>query len=164
MKDINIDQYEKNADAFFETTVLANMQSLYESFLSLVEPRGKILDRGCRSGRDCKYFIGKGYQVEAIDGSPTLCRLASDYIGQKVVCSRMEDISYKEEFDGIWDCVSLLHIKKNDMLNMLQKMKKALRKNGVLYLSFKEGRGQKIKNGRLFNYYDEDELQKVKKI
>ena len=33
-----------------------------------------ILDFGCGSGRDTKYFLEKGYQVAAIDGSAELCR------------------------------------------------------------------------------------------
>lgn len=33
-----------------------------------VEPGGHILDVGCGSGRDAKYFIDKGYQVTAFDG------------------------------------------------------------------------------------------------
>lgn len=33
-----------------------------------------ILDFGCDSGRDTKYFLEKGYQVAAIDGSAELCR------------------------------------------------------------------------------------------
>ena len=39
----------------------------------------KILDFGCGSGRDTKYFLEKGYQVAATDGSAELCRLAGSF-------------------------------------------------------------------------------------
>ena len=44
----------------------------------------RILDFGCGSGRDAKYFLEKGYQVTAIDGSAELCRLASEFTGIEV--------------------------------------------------------------------------------
>ena len=44
----------------------------------------RILDFGCGSGRDTKYFLEKGYQVAATDGSAELCRLAGSFTGIKV--------------------------------------------------------------------------------
>ncbi len=104
MKRTSIDYYGKYAERFFETTVLADMHDVYQPFLSLVKPRGRILDLGCGSGRDSRYFIRHGYQVEAVDGSPALARLASEYIGQEVICGRIEELEYDQEFDGIWAC------------------------------------------------------------
>ena len=43
-----------------------------------------ILDFGCGSGRDTRYFLKKGYHVDATDGSENLCALASEYTGIKV--------------------------------------------------------------------------------
>ena len=68
MKEINFNYYEENASEFFESTVTADMVDLYTSFLSMVSPGGRILDLGCGSGRDSKYFIRQGFQVEAMDG------------------------------------------------------------------------------------------------
>lgn len=94
MKRTSIDYYEKYAERFFETTVSADMHDVYQPFLSLVKPRGRILDLGCGSGRDSRYFIRHGYQVEVVDGSPALARLASEYIGQEVICGRIEELEY----------------------------------------------------------------------
>lgn len=46
MKRTSIDYYEKYAETFFETTVLADMQMVYQPFLSLVKPQGRILEIG----------------------------------------------------------------------------------------------------------------------
>lgn len=161
MKRTSIDYYEKYAERFFETTVLADMHDVYQPFLSLVKPRGRILDLGCGSGRDSRYFIRHGYQVEAVDGSPALARLASEYIGQEVICGRIEELEYDQEFDGIWACASLVHIEKKDMPEILKKLKRALNLEGILYISLKYGEGEGVKEGRLFNYYDEAQLRKV---
>jgi len=161
MKRTSIDYYEMYAERFFETTVSADMHDVYQPFLSLVKPRGRILDLGCGSGRDSRYFIRHGYQVEAVDGSPALARLASEYIGQEVICGRIEELEYDQEFDGIWACASLVHIEKKDLPEILKKLKRALNLEGILYISLKYGEGEGVKDGRFFSYYDEVQLRKV---
>lgn len=158
---MSLEYYENNADLFFQQTATADMKSLYEPFLSQLRPNGRILDLGCGSGRDSRYFMQKGYQVEAMDGSQKLCTLASEYIGRKVIYGRIEDLEYENEFDGIWACASLVHIEKKDMRRVLARIKGALKECGILYLSLKYGQGEGIKNGRFFNYYDEREIQEI---
>lgn len=161
MNNRSLDYYEKYAETYFETTVSADMENLYAPFLSLVKPGGRILDLGCGSGRDSKNFIQKGYEVEAIDSSPTLCRLASDYIGQEVICQDMGEIEYRDEFHGIWACASLVHITKKEIHKMLEKLTCALGKTGVLYMSLKYGQGEAVKSGRFFSFYDELEVWEI---
>lgn len=161
MNNRGLDYYEKHAESYFETTVSADMENLYAPFLSLVKPGGRILDLGCGSGRDSKNFIQKGYEVEAVDSSPTLCRLASDYIGQEVICQDMKEIEYRGEFDGIWACASLVHMTKKEIHKMLEKLICALRKTGVLYMSVKYGQGEEVKSGRFFSFYDELEVREI---
>lgn len=55
-----------------------------DKFLALLQPNAYILDFGCGSGRDTKYFMEHGYRVEATDGSEELCKLASTYTGVSV--------------------------------------------------------------------------------
>ena len=55
----------------------------------------KILDFGCGAGRDTKFFIEKGFNVSAIDGSKNLCDFASIYTGIKVKECLFEN--WKEE-------------------------------------------------------------------
>ena len=35
-------------------------------------------------------------------------------------------------FDGIWACASLLHVPKEEILNVLHRLKRALKEGGVL--------------------------------
>lgn len=159
MKEITYNFYEKNAEEFFESTVTADMVDLYTSFLAMIKPGGRILDLGCGSGRDSKYFIRQGFQVEAMDGSPSMCRLASEFIGQEVFCAQIEEMDYQQEFDGIWACASLIHAEKKEMQSLLEKARQALKKRGVLYASFKYGQGEGMRGSRFLNFYDENELQ-----
>lgn len=143
--------YQKNAQAFFDDTVNADISEQYDRFLKYIPNGGKVLDFGCGSGRDTKAFLQRGYCVDAIDGSSELCKLASDYCGIQVNCMDFYDLSDTEKYDGIWACASLLHIPKNEMPTMLSKMKKALVQNGVIYASFKLGDFEGNRNGRFFS-------------
>lgn len=60
------------------------MQNLYDKFEIYLKSGDKILDLGCGSGRDSKYFLSKGYDVVSVDGSIEICRLAEKYIGKYV--------------------------------------------------------------------------------
>lgn len=72
--------YDLNAQSFFDATVDVSMEKLYEQFLPHVPIAGFILDFGCGSGRDSKYFLDKGFKVEAIEPSTELAKLASEYL------------------------------------------------------------------------------------
>ena len=100
--DNNIEYYNKNAEAFFEGTVNADMSLWRDKFEKYVTSGGRILDAGCGSGRDSKAFIQHGYSVVAFDASKEMCRMASELIGQEVWQMKFDEISFDEEFDGIW--------------------------------------------------------------
>lgn len=86
-----------------------------------------ILDFGCGSGRDTKYFLEKGFQVDAIDGSEELCKIACDYTGIKVKQMLFEELHDVDKYDGIWACSSILHLSKPALAGVLKKMAAALR-------------------------------------
>lgn len=143
--------YDTHASQFIAGTKDADMSELYEKFERLILPGSHILDLGCGSGRDSKYFLKKGYEVTAVDGSYELCKLASAFIGQKVHCMRFEELKFGDEFDAVWACASLLHAAKEQMPGILQLLSQALKKDGILYASFKYGDSERIKDGRFFN-------------
>lgn len=156
-----IDYYNKNAKEFCENTVDADMSVCINAFLKYLKPKSKILDAGCGSGRDSKVFIEKGYDVTAIDASPEICKLATEYIGMPVVVKRFEYLNYQDKFDGIWACASLLHIEKSKLSGVIDKLHNALKCGGVIYASFKYGESEEILNDRYFSYFTEDECRKL---
>ena len=143
--------YDKNAQEFFDGTVDADMSQHHEEFLRLIPENGSILDAGCGSGRDTLKFKSLGYNVAAIDGSLEMCRLASEYSGVDVKHVQFQDIDFVDEFDGIWASASLLHVPSTEIEMVLEKLKKSLKENGVLYASFKYGDFEGERNGRYFN-------------
>ncbi len=153
--------YNKNAELFVNGTVKTDVSALYNMFLPNLKEGSSILDLGCGSGRDSKYFIDSGYNVTAIDGSKELCSIASKYIGKEVDCILFEDIDYNEKFDGIWACASLLHTKKDKLIDVFSIVSKSLKYSGTLYVSFKYGKFCGERNGRYFTDLDENELKLI---
>ena len=76
--------YDNHADEFYKSTVNVQFSTMQECFFGKLKKGSYILDFGCGSGRDTKYFLEKGCSVDAIDGSKELCKLASEYTGIKV--------------------------------------------------------------------------------
>ena len=159
--DNTIEYYEKNAKSFFDETFEGDFSELYARFLKYIPENGYILDFGCGSGRDSKAFIEKGFRVKAIDGSKELCNLASKFINQKVECMRFEELDDIEEYDGIWACASIIHVNAEELPIVLNKMADALKKDGVMFISFKMGSGVEIKEGRYFNYIKKEDMEKI---
>ncbi len=156
-----LDYYNKNAKLYFEQTVQGNLQENYDKFLSRINKDAYILDFGCGSGRDSKYFLEHGYKVKAIDGSSEMCKLAKEYINQEVECMKFDELNDENIYDGIWACSSILHVEKENLQNILNKMVTALKHNGVIYTAFKKGSGYKIKEGKYYNYLTKEELEKL---
>ena len=94
--DHTIEYYNKNAEEFVQGTLSVDFTATQERFLSKLSVDPYILDFGCGSGRDTKYFLDKGYQVKATDGSVELCKLASEYTGIYVKQMLFEELDEYE--------------------------------------------------------------------
>ncbi|WP_242832032.1 class I SAM-dependent methyltransferase [Butyrivibrio sp. VCD2006] len=158
MIDKNVDYYNRNADSFFEGSINADMSVVRARFLSYVPAGGRILDAGCGSGRDSKVFMEAGYDVVSFDASEEMCKRASEYIGREVKNMRFEEMSFANEFDGIWACASLLHVAFEKLPEIVKKLHEALRTNGAVYASFKYGEGTKIRGDRVFSDFTEESV------
>ena len=97
-----LNYYNANAKTFTQNTMNVDFKSTQERFLKRIPRASNILDFGCGSGRDTKYFLSQGYNVTAIDGSEELCRLASEYTGIPVKHMLFQDLEEENVYDGIW--------------------------------------------------------------
>lgn len=158
---MSIDFYNKNAESFFSQTVEADMSMLYEKFLDrLPAKKGKILDLGCGSGRDSKFFKDMGFEIVAMDLSEELGEKASEYIGQEVIVKDMRELDFEDEFIGVWACASILHLPIEDIGIVLGKIFKSLKNGGIFYSSFKYGERDYTKDGREFTCFTEERFFK----
>ena len=136
-----------------------NFQETQEKFISKLNKDDKILDFGCGSGRDTKYFLKRGFQVDAIDGSEILCRRASEYTGITVKQMLFQELKDVGRYNGIWACSSILHLPKTHLRTVFEKMLIALKTDGIIYTSFKYGNFEGDRNGRYFTDFTIESFQ-----
>lgn len=145
-----IDYYENNASSFAQGTIDVEFVDVQNRFRSLIPQGGYILDFGCGSGRDTKYFISKGYKVDATDGSEKLCEIASENTGIDVKHMLFSELNADAKYDGIWACASILHLQKEELKLVFGKMIKAVKPGGYIYTSFKYGGYEGYRKDRYF--------------
>ena len=150
MKTKTIEYYNENVSKFVNDTQDVVFCATQDLFLSYLNEGNSILDLGCGSGRDTKYFLSKGYKVDATDGSEEICKVASDYTGINVKCLLFNELDEIDKYDGIWACASILHLDRDDLIDVFHRIARALKDNGILYTSFKYSEFEGMRNGRYF--------------
>lgn len=158
-----LDFYDKNASQFAENTLNVEFDQVQMKFMSLLPDKAYILDFGCGAGRDTKAFIDKGFKVDATDGSKELCVIASRNTGIKVRQMLFEELSETEKYDAIWACASILHLPKEKLKIVFNKMIKALKPGGYIYASFKYGDFEGERNERYFTDFTFESLAEFMK-
>lgn len=84
------------------------------------------------------------------------CENAKSIGLDNVIQMSIEDTDYNNEFDAIWACASLLYLKSNKLVDVFNKCYKALKDNGVMYVSFKYGDYEGVIDDRYFTYLTEE--------
>lgn len=156
--DVTSKFYHENAEAYFEETAHLDMAHLYREFVCLLPQQARILDAGCGSGRDSKWFLDQGFDVVSIDASPALVTLARERFRVAAHVMRFDRMGFQEEFDGIWASASLLHVPAIEFPAIASKFVRALKPGGTWYLSLKEGSFEGERAGRFFRDVTEQEL------
>ncbi len=168
-----ISYYQANAAEYCAATINADMSYSRDIFTGFLKPGTHILDAGCGSGRDSLAFLKDGYQVTAIDASCRMCEETekllrsyacenhADSCSYDVLCRTFEEMDFRNEFDGIWACASLLHVDRKGIDGVIKRLHESLKNEGILYASFKYGSGERTVGDRLFNDYDADGVKEL---
>ena len=101
----------------------------YDQNAEYLAPGALILDFGCGSGRDSRYFLSKGFNVEACDGSAQMVKIAEKTAGIPVKQMLFDELS------------------------------RAVKRDGIIYVSFKYGDYEGERNGRYFTDLTEERLK-----
>ena len=153
--------YNTNAHRFTSDTLNVEFSNIQDSFLAQLPPGALILDFGCGSGRDSRYFLQKGYRVEACDGSEEMVKAATRNAGIPVKKMLFSELNEENRYDGIFACASILHVPSKELPDILTRMKRAVKPGGILYISFKYGTFEGIRNGRYFTDQTEESLHAI---
>ena len=150
---MNREYYDRYADCFHWRTAGLPRNAAYEPFLRQLPACARILDAGCGPGRNAAAFLSHGYRVTAIDASPAMVQIAKrSGIDARVMT--FQQMTFNEEFDGIWAGASVLHVPHAEIPDVLERFARALNPQGILYVSLKEGQSERIaEDGRFFSYF-----------
>jgi mutator protein MutT len=155
--------YRHNAREYVQETIeLDCTGDMRRHFLELLTPNSLILDLGCGSGRDSRFFLDQGHRVVAIDPVDTIAECAAQYLGHPVRVQKAEEIDEIDTYDGIWACASLLHIPRSRIAATLKIISNALKPQGIWYMSFKQGETEnQDRKQRFFNNYSLPAINQV---
>lgn len=159
--DETIAYYDQNSETFVKSTVNADVSELYKPFEELLNPGAKILDLGCGSGRDSKYFFRHGYDVVAVDPSQAMCEQTRTYACVPTYKLKAEEMDFSNEFDAVWACASLLHISRDMYELTFNRIMESLKDGGIIYSSWKYGYHDRYQCGRTFTDMNEISLNEV---
>ena len=71
------------------------------------------------------------------------------------------EIEFADRFNGIWACASLLHVPEKELENVLAIFHRALKRDGVLYASWKYGEAERSDGERFYCDMTEEKLRRV---
>jgi ubiquinone/menaquinone biosynthesis C-methylase UbiE len=155
--------YETNAEEYFRATYSQSLWPLWEKLGARLEPGSSILDLGCGSGRDARYFASQDFQVIGIDISFNLLKLAKQFSHQPFAQADFFSLPFRESsFDAVWAIGSLLHAPRQLLPFVLAEVHRVLKPGGIFLASIKKGGSEAVDaRGRYFAYYQLSEWQHI---
>ncbi len=162
-----IETYNKYAAVYAEKTQNKLLQFQLSKFVSMLVRKAKVLDAGCGCGRDSAYLLEDGLDVSSVDLSIGMIE-ESKKRGVIAIKGDLLTMKSNEEFDGIWCMTTIGNIPKVEAPKLLKNFYKALKKEGIMYLSAKKGNEEKFVEKRdydgspiFYAFYEKDELDKL---
>lgn len=162
-----ISYYDENAKGYADHLKGKNLGFFLpkkaEIFKKLL-PKGKVIEIGCGTGNEARLLIEHGYEYTGIDVSKEMIKEAEKLnLNAKFHNISAYDVDALDEiYDGFWANLSLVHIPKNRTVEVLNKIRKVVRKGGIGYISLKVGELEGVDpKGRFVAHYSLPEFTKI---
>jgi SAM-dependent methyltransferase len=158
-----IDYYETNAAEYHASTVRIDPTSFLKPLARRLAPGATILDIGCGSGRDMRWFKERGFSPMGFERSPSLVELAQSHSGCAVIEADFETY----DFSGLCtDAVvltgALVHIPHDRLGQVLGHILQSLIPGGHALITLKEGRDlTETSHGRTFYLWQDPDLRNI---
>ena len=155
-----IEYYNSHAGEYYDRTLAVELDELYGEFLEYVPSGGRIMDLGCGSGRDVKWFRDHGYEAFGLDASEELVNFARERLQLPVAVGKIEEWIADEPYDGIWCCASMMHLDEKCIEQFFSNLSHNLKPDGILYMSVKSGIDTGFDEaGRYFKDFSEADIR-----
>jgi len=116
------------------------ISDIFTTFTEMLPEKGKVLDLGCGTGLPyARYLVEKGFDVLGVDLSEEMVKVASQNVpGASFVQLSMNEITYRDEFDGVVSSFSMLLLPPDLFKETASRICSALVEGGYFYLSLNE--------------------------
>jgi SAM-dependent methyltransferase len=155
--------YEDNHQQYFDSTVGIDPSIFLEPLAGLLKPKATILDIGCGSGRDLRWFARRGFRPTGFEQSPSLASLARKHSNCPVICGDFSHFNFSDlQFSALVFVGSLVHISPEALPAILTSTCQALIPGGMLLVTLKEGNGTSlVADGRVFTLWSRPDIEQV---
>lgn len=128
-------------------------------FIEAVPKGARVLDLGCGTAGAARHMLAAGLDVDAVDASPEMVRVADTVNGVRARVATFDDLDAVAEYDGVWANFSLLHAPRDKLADYIGAIARSLRPGGMFHIGMKTGVGE-ARDGidRMYTYVTQDEL------
>ena len=88
-----------------------------------------------------------------------MVKIAGKTAGIPVKQMLFDELCEVERYDGIFACASILHVPSAALPDIFRRLKRAVKRDGIIYVSFKYGDFEGERNGRYFTDLTEERLK-----
>lgn len=152
------------------TEMPSSVRASVDHFATRLRPGARVLEIGSGSGRDARALQDAGLSVRLTDITPAFVSLLRESgLQADVVDPLVDDLSDPAApgtpYAGVWADASLLHVDRQDLPLVLNRLAEATEPGGVLFVGLKEGDGAdwslhgNVTAPRFFTYWREEELR-----
>ncbi len=155
------DYYEDNYKLYHERTFSIDPSPFLFPFINVLSKGASILDVGCGSGRDLSWLKNRGFKVIGFETSKKLAQLAGKNAGCEVIEGDFETYDFSRlSVDAIMLIGALVHLPHSKVPEVLNSINRALKDDGIIFLSLKKGVGNTSdSHGRMFYLWNDGELR-----
>jgi SAM-dependent methyltransferase len=154
-----LDAYAKDAARYSQEWLdQPPPNDLYAVLEAHLVPQGTTAEIGCGNGRDAAWLAGHDYRVCGFDGSAELLaearRLYPEIAFREATLPALAEID--ERFDNVVCETVIMHLPLESIPLAVDNLRRILRPNGVLYLSWRvtEGEDMRQPDGRLYTAFE----------
>jgi len=165
--DRTLQSYQDETDKYLAGTppIPDELKTWIDDCLNLLPKNAKILEIGSGFGMDAEYMKAQGYDIECSDAVPNFVEI----LKKKGLHARLLNV-LKDPIEGSYDMVFadavLLHFDQQETIQVIRKIRSALRDDGILAVRVKQGDGEtwsdaKLGAPRYFHYWQSEDLQQM---
>lgn len=157
------DYYQNNFNDYHQQTFHVDPSSFLSPLEKRLKPGAAILDVGCGSGRDLRWFKERGYSVVGFEKSKGLADLARKNVGCKVIEGDFKTYDFSGlSVDAILLVGALVHLPYEKFKPVFENISDCLNKSGKILVTMKEGAGMfEDTHGRLFFLWQDKDLMDI---